>query len=645
MVAAKRGSSGKLASVVTPKGRKRSSSNAPPSVEHVSTEEEEDSTISSSHQSRNYDSLESPTKEHKFVPPRSKEFYRVGPEFKRTSQNFQLSDPTGKPLYTIISARIDRGFQKTEDDSWLSYRRNYFTLAASFSIVEKDKVELGKVPPYPVHVSHGDVTSPVQSFAIRLTAFRVCNNGETEEIPLIQHTPKRDKGPRQPPAIVPAVPGVLPDHDFMRDNANYRSSAQLRKVEPFFYRSKSLLGPFTENYPTEKVAHVVLFDRVQFTTAGGGGSQICKAAVQLIVTLNDAVSYVVAWCETPPFTLRNRSPGNYYEDGTLIPRSRKGFSDSPTATGAPIKRKNSFVAERPDLKIPKSSQAFHPFDATHEMNLVSVPDKVEYKKVIFSAKPEALESSVLVGESSSVQDNILENETAPEHVSESLVEPKVDPELEPENKVETVPEKRKRGRPKVVKGPSKPPIEEKPSAEPVEEKGRHRRTRKKPEPEVVKVEQIPPKTRTRRQKVKEQEEEVIKDKPNEEPVVKPQPFTEQVTDNTTVVDDSDSDSDEFEESEEEMRKRDLMRLRSGSMHLGATSRPYLGVSTAATASPAITTFEFMSQSPIGRARPSASRETFTPGNSNGGDGPMSKYSASERTVSRTQLGATGFRGK
>lgn len=262
-------------------------------------------------------------------PPRSKEFYRIGPNFERTCQNFDLCDPNGVPVYTIISARFDRGFKKfPNSDSWLSYRRNYFTLTSSFSLVQKGNFSIGKIPPFPVYAAQdGKIKSKVLSFAIRITALRVCIDGDVEELPLVQHTAKRDKGPRDAPAIVPAIPGLLPDHNFMRNNTHYRSSSRLQKIEPFFYRKVGPeLGPFCENYPPDdKVAHVVLHDRVQFTTAGGGGSQICKAVVQLIATLEDGSSYVVAWSETQPFTLRNRSPGNYYDDGTLIPRAKKAF--------------------------------------------------------------------------------------------------------------------------------------------------------------------------------------------------------------------------------------------------------------------------------------------------------------------------------
>lgn len=500
---------------------------------------------------------------HTFVPPRSKEFYRIGPEFNRTIQNFQLFDPNGNPLYTIISARIDRGFQKTDGDNWLSYRRNYFTLVASYSLVGKDDVgELGKTPQHPVMVSHGGVTSKVKSFAIRITAFRIQKNGECDEIALIQHTAKRDKGPRQPPAIVPAVPGVLPDHAFMRDNANYRSTAQLRKVEPFFFKSKSLIGPFTEGYPEEKVAHVVLFDRVQFTTAGGGGSQTCKAAVQLIVTLEDDTSnYVVAHSETPTFTLRNRSPGNYYEDGTLIPRSRKAAMNENDNSNAneprtndfddnkkehTNKRQNSFVTERPDLKVARlSSNMYNSLES--QASFMTVDGAGQMRNGFGEIK---FEHAVLPTLD-------LKNEL-PVTPSTPLKPTAPLPNITPATAIGDVPKdlnKKRRGRP--PKTPSGASIE----------------------PEFHHDEDA-------EQSGDDDDSEQVKNKP----------------DNGDEVEEE-SDSEE-EETAEEIRKRDLMRLRSGrSTVQSETQAERTGI-----ANPESNGFELQ----IGRARPSASRETHGP---------------------------------
>lgn len=293
--------------------------------------------------------------DHNENTPRSLDPFKLGPCFTDTYQNFEICGPSGQPLYAVLSARFDRGFQLTANDNWLSYRRNYFTLTTCFSLIERDNRQYGKVPPFATYMNSDGVHSRILSYSIRITALRMCKSGEMVELPLIQHTPKRDKGPREAPAIVPTVPGLLPDPQFMRENTHYRSSARIQKVEPFFFRSKSLLGSFCEFYPEEKAAQVAVFDRVQFTTAGGGGSQVCKAIVQLVVTLEDDISYVLAYTESDPFTLRNRSPGNYFEDGTLIPRARKSLmnelGESPNGDG---RQRRSLVKDEHGLVVDNS---------------------------------------------------------------------------------------------------------------------------------------------------------------------------------------------------------------------------------------------------------------------------------------------------
>lgn len=590
-----------------------------------------------------------------FVPPRSKEFYRVGPEFNRTTQTFELSDPNKNPLYTIISARIDRGFQKSDDETWLSYRRNYFTLVASFSLVEKNDIQPGKVPPFPVYLTYDNTRYQVRSFSIRLTAFKVLDSGESEEIALIQHTAKRYKGPRQPPSVVSAVPGVLPDHAFIRDNANYRSSAQLQKVEPFFFCNRSLIGPFAAQYPEEKIAHVVLFDRVQFTPAGGGGSQTCKAVVQLIAELDGNVSYVIAHCETPSFTLRNRSPGNYFEDGTLIPRSRKAVAalaasnrsfttisenlDNENSTNnntkssseekncdslanvynkinetqvrlkkaLESKRKNSFVTERPDFRVARLSYDAVASENTRQNLLIT-----ERENNIGGTG----EFSTTTGVSTGFNHVRFGNTEFPkleiQNVTNSIFQ-------QDNSTGSAVLEKRKRGRPKATTkkntfmsaSDSKQTQNNKQSTDSC--KKELNATGTTLDQQLLLINQF-------------QNPQILNDNDDK---------------NNDHSNDDDDDTDDSEDYEE-LRKRDMMRLRSrsitSSIHdlketsecftsktitgtvaksndVGSSSNKVVQpVKNASTISPTTVTpsrnFEF--QSPIGRALPSASRETHGP---------------------------------
>lgn len=631
------------------------------------------------------------SKDPKSAPPRSKEFYRVGPDFKRTCQNFQLTGPNGNQLYTVISARFDRGFQKTGPDSWLSYRRNYFTLTACFSLVERDNLAYGMVPPYPVYVSHGNITKRVESFAIRITALRVCNNGDTVELPLIQHTPKRDKGPREPPAIVPAVPGLLPDHNFMRENTLYRSHARLQKIEPFFYRSKSLLGPFCEKYPNEKVAHVVLYDRVQFTTAGGGGSQVCKAVVQLIVTLEDSVSYVVAWSETPPFTLRNRSPGNYYENGSLIPRPRKS-TGSPGEIGKPRKSSQEYdEVKQEEVKI-EGDIHFPPekdfnFELLERARDISEKFQNEYRELDEESDegPDDFNTLPLVNHDSVSKftqfpthsthlkvaqpftssserpsslrwgqlKNTLGEQVMSLPVSSNIdVEPKSD-ESDDERRIQSQSRSSRGGGSKSFLATEYGNSTE--GYKGVDKKGLKRSAlRGRPRKETMGGEELSEvsgskgkaqlnlnydesdsrkRPRRIRNQVFKSSSTMASDSDSDEilllPIVKTEPLDVSIEGNTEVTqehsacsgveiknynkddddedeDDDDDDDGDYEESEEVM-KRDLMRIRNSSMNTpsSAISNNNDGAGTYFGSTP----FAFMAESTIGRARPSASRET------------------------------------
>jgi hypothetical protein len=529
--------------------------------------------------------------------------------------------------------------------------------------VEQNHIELGKAPSFPIYIIHGNTRSQIRSFSIRLTAFKVLDGDESEEIALIQHTAKRYKGPRQPPSVIPAVPGVLPDHAFMRDNANYRSAAQLQKVEPFFFRSRSLIGPFAAQYPEEKVAHVVLFDRVQFTPAGGGGSQKCKAVVQLIVELEDNVSFVIAHCETPPFTLRNRSPGNYFEDGTLIPRSRKAaaalaafnnslapMTNNPSNNGldgninginlgseenhpdlvsvygkinetqlrlkkvSENKRKNSFVTERPDLRVARLSSHTFAFESSRQ-NLLGSKGRTSSSGV-----GEFHSDFAAANEKSGFNQIRFENTEFPKFEIESDTVSALQQDVLESS---VVVEKKKRGRPKAAT----------------------KQVLRAAECDIKHAQE-----NSWLQNVGDSKLDAVGNIENQKPsqTQQSQPKRQNSNNNNDNNNDfNNDDDDDTDDSEdyEEVRKRDMMRLRSrpitssihnhkdtpepstttmvpmpvgGSNSSTSLANTYKLVQPTETSSSNPSTavapsgnFEF--QSPIGRARPSASRETHGPG--------------------------------
>ena len=129
--------------------------------------------------------LESSTRK---VAPRSSDLFRVGPPFSISKQHQPVyCVGTDMPVTPLLHARIDRGFEMGETGSWIGYKRNYFTLVASFTLqdfdFEKfignkfytyDKVN-NKVNGFPPHHLATHKTSPKTIPAIHTTTNTLAN--------------------------------------------------------------------------------------------------------------------------------------------------------------------------------------------------------------------------------------------------------------------------------------------------------------------------------------------------------------------------------------------------------------------------------------------------------------------------------------
>lgn len=267
-------------------------------------------------------------------PQKNKKFFRIGPGFKRTHQNFDILDTLGNKVYAILACRIDRGFHHVADE-WITYRRNYITISTAFSLTSGDAIEYGRVPRCNLYVDLGDGKVKIHYFSLRISAIEVDFLHGFQDVALIQHTPKRNRGVKRAPPLIPAVPGLLPSHEFIKNNTTFRTSSRKKMVESYITYPKAQLGDFGQYYPPsadtgDNIPFVGLFERIQFTTPIGGDSRQVKTLVQLIVTLEKGDSYVAAWCETPYFTLRIRSPSSYGDNVSLVQRRNGLFQPSPT---------------------------------------------------------------------------------------------------------------------------------------------------------------------------------------------------------------------------------------------------------------------------------------------------------------------------
>ncbi|KAL1921390.1 uncharacterized protein VTP21DRAFT_11106 [Calcarisporiella thermophila] len=184
-------------------------------------------------------------------------------------------------LRVTVHAKTDKGFFIAEND-WTCYRRNYFHVSCAFNVqgVQREVLE-DAVVPCMVEASPGQLRV-VSCFLLGINA-RVSNSERRVE--LVQHTPKRDKGPQTTPVPKPVLAGGDPN-------------------------SNSLVsGPR---------ANVACFERLQFktATANNGKRRAAQQYYVLLVELWGVCSesgeqIKVAAAQSAPIVVRGRSPGHY----------------------------------------------------------------------------------------------------------------------------------------------------------------------------------------------------------------------------------------------------------------------------------------------------------------------------------------------
>ncbi|KAI8980988.1 hypothetical protein BDB01DRAFT_836344 [Pilobolus umbonatus] len=202
-----------------------------------------------------------------------------------TSPYFSASKPLdnlfSSDKSTVLSVRIqskmDRGFFLTEND-WTCYRRNYFQVSSVFSLHGFNHYYSPNEPQIFVQTEE-TVLQPVHRFLLGISA-RVANNDK--EIELIQHTPKRDKGPQYKPEPKVISPGGNLTMSSIANNQN-----------------------------------IVTFERVQFKTATANNGKR-RAAQQYYVCIVDLYAEIengrrvkVGSVQSAPLVVRGRSPGHY----------------------------------------------------------------------------------------------------------------------------------------------------------------------------------------------------------------------------------------------------------------------------------------------------------------------------------------------
>ncbi|CAO3613183.1 unnamed protein product [Cunninghamella blakesleeana] len=209
----------------------------------------------------------------------SSSFFETGPTFTPTKQLLEIWNLDQSNSYqTQINVKMERGFFRTDQD-WTCYRRNYFQLSATFDVHGMNYMIQGPEVPCLVKDDQQQQLYQVEYFSIGINAFVA---GGEKKVDLIQHTPKRDKGPQ-----------MIPQPRPLRAGGNLH------------------LAPVGSNH------NIVTFERMQFktATANNGKRRAAQQYYELVVDLyaNTTNGHMirVATCTSAPLVVRGRSPGHY----------------------------------------------------------------------------------------------------------------------------------------------------------------------------------------------------------------------------------------------------------------------------------------------------------------------------------------------
>lgn len=210
-----------------------------------------------------------------------------------------------------IQGTIDKGFFLSEGE-WTCYRRNYFSCICAFSL---DPPNINNSPIQ--FTPHGSVTTyDVFDFAMTITA--VVAESDSHPIELVQHTPKRDKGPISRPDRVKLSP------------KQPTPSLPLGSIytNPHRLGAGGAVGGIYAEYPHSQGTHPTehTFERIQFkqATANNGKRRAAQQYYHLLIELHAHVGELnrgvpdqwlkIAHRKSAKMIVRGRSPGHYQSE-------------------------------------------------------------------------------------------------------------------------------------------------------------------------------------------------------------------------------------------------------------------------------------------------------------------------------------------
>ncbi|KAI9319998.1 hypothetical protein BX666DRAFT_1918360 [Dichotomocladium elegans] len=205
--------------------------------------------------------------------------FEMGPSFSATKLLEDIYSIDQSTRYQIrLNAKMDRGFFRADQD-WACYRRNYFQVSSTFDVHGSNYGLQGSEVPCLLRTTQGELLR-VEFFSIGISA-RVADN-EDKKIELVQHTPKRDKGPQ-----------LIPKPQPVRAGGNLH------------------LSSVGTNH------QIATFERMQFKTATANNGkrraaqQYYEIVIDLYANTSQNQEIRVATCSSARLVVRGRSPGHY----------------------------------------------------------------------------------------------------------------------------------------------------------------------------------------------------------------------------------------------------------------------------------------------------------------------------------------------
>ncbi|KAK4125953.1 p53-like transcription factor [Parathielavia appendiculata] len=222
--------------------------------------------------------------------------------------HLSYADASATPIKVDISGVIDKGFF-VADGEWTCYRRNYFSCVCSFSLAPM-------LHNTPIHFQPTGSTQAYSVYGFAMCISAVVSDNDSHTIELVQHTPKRDKGPIAKPEkqrLSPKPPQAT-HHPLSSLYAGPDGSLASSR-----YEQGGFGQPQQSSAPTEYT-----FERIQFkqATANNGKRRAAQQYYHLIVELWADVGQQggsdpwvkVAYRKSAKMIVRGRSPGHYQSE-------------------------------------------------------------------------------------------------------------------------------------------------------------------------------------------------------------------------------------------------------------------------------------------------------------------------------------------